>query len=227
MRILLKGGDAVFDLQENCEFVRSDLSIIENVELTDGKVFNFSFSEIDPLSQSVIEGGQIDITVLDIPEGVSGRWQIQQSEEWVDLDDEPPYSGVFSFQLSVNPVTLDLNESLFRCMLSNEACEDASKESVLEVIPNGVAVMEGSSNILSIYPNPVRSNVNCIFNKELRNAELKVLNTFGNLVLKKHIGNVKEGQKVLLNTTELKGGLYILQLCEQNRIVTSLEIIKQ
>jgi len=227
MRILLKGGNAGFDLQENCEFIHSDLSVIENVELKDGNALNFSSSEIDPVSQSIIEGGQVNINVLDIPEGVSGKWQIQQSEEWVDLNNEPPYSGVFSFQLSVDPVTLDLNESLFRCMLSNEACEDASKESMLEVTPNGITVKEESSNILSVYPNPIKSNVNCIFYKDFRNAEIKVINTSGNLVLIKHIGNVEEGQKVLLNTAKLNDGLYILQLCEQGRIITSLEIIKR
>lgn len=228
MRVLLKNGNATFDFQENCEFVRSNLSIIENVEYANGTISNLSTFAIQPNSQTLIEGGLANIEMLDIPNGVSCAWQIMEGGDWLDLNDEVPFSGVSSFQLSIDPITLDLNESSFRCLLSIDVCSTASNESLLQVIPNGITEMNGfEQNVFTAYPNPTTNSLTCHFNMDVSLAEIKMISTKGKLVLYEQIGNVTKGQENMLNTTDLKPGNYILQLCENGKIITSLKIIKQ
>lgn len=226
IRILLKKETVNFNFQENSEIVQSDLTIIENVKYSDGLLITLNSYNIDPISQTVLEESPASIEVLELPESINCQWQKMEDENWIDLEELSPYSGVNTSKLSIESVSLEMHDKFFRCLLSNDFCSDGSVESELFVTPNGVSEVIGQTNTVSVYPNPVLTQLNCHFNASVLNAELKLVNSKGVSVMSKQLSDVFAGDKISLNISDIKAGLYILQLFSNGKKIADLKIIK-
>ncbi len=230
IRVLFKNDTANFDFQDNCEIVHSDLSIVEDVEYFNGALIAFSSSLVpDPVSQTLLEGNPATIELLGIIEGISSQWQKKENEIWTDLGDILPYFGAQTAQLSIQPVSLDLNGSLFRCLLSNNICSEASDESELLVLVDAVEELDDRSRMtpINIYPNPVDDYLNCIFNTEVLSAELRLIDMEGVMLIHKQLGNIVSGKTISLALDGLRSGTYILQLFDYGQLIASKRVLRK
>lgn len=226
IRVLLKKNTVEFDFLENSEIAQSDLTIIENVEYFDGILTKLNSYNIDPISQTVLEESPASIEVLELPESINCQWQKMEDENWINLEEFSPYSGVNTSKLSIESVSLEMHDKLFRCLLSNDFCSDGSVESELFVTPNGVSEVIGQTNTVNVYPNPVLTQLNCHFNASVLNAELKLVDSKGVSVMSKQLSDVFAGDELSLNFNEIKAGLYILQLFSNGKKIMDLKIMK-
>ncbi len=229
IRVLFKNNPANFSFLDNCEIISSDLSIIENVEYFDGSLVTLSSITIDPVVQTVTEGEPATIGLIDLAEGISCQWQILENENWINLENMSPYSGVHTAQLLIQPVSANLNASLFRCMLSSGTCSESSMESELLVIPVGFEELDGKGEItpLNIYPNPVEEYLNCIINSNIPDAELRLINTSGVMLIIQQLGDVDSGEMLALNLSNVKSGIYFLQLISKDNVITTLKVLRK
>lgn len=69
---------------------------------------------------------------------------------------------------------------------------------------------------ISVYPNPFTNQTTIKTNKILKNASLKIYNSFGQLI--KQENNIST-QTIILNRNDLVSGLYLLQLTENNTVI--------
>ncbi len=226
IHLLLKKETVNFNFQQNSEIVQSDFTIIENVEYVDGLLVSLNSYNIDPVSQTVVEESSASIKMQELPDSINCQWQIQNDDIWTDLEDLPPYTGVKTSQLSIESVSLQMNEKFFRCLLSNDFCVDGSSESQLLVTPNGVIEVNGQLNTVSVYPNPVNTLLNCHFNESVLNTELKMVNSKGVIIMSKQLGDMFSGDKLSLNISDFNAGQYILQLFSKGKRISDLKIIK-
>ena len=80
------------------------------------------------------------------------QWQIKLGNEFINLNNSMLYSGVQSKTLTISNVTLAMDNSEYRCIISNETCHDTTKVAVLKTgcslyfidQPNDQNVTEGS-----------------------------------------------------------------------------------
>ena len=230
IRVLLKKDAVTFDFQENCEIARSDLTIIDDVEYQDGTLVALSsFITPDPVSQTVEEGSQATIELVGPTDGIVFQWQEKEDENWFNIEDAPPYSGVQSPQLSMSAVLADMNGKVFRCLLSNSICSEGSKESELFVIPTGVEELNGRRKIapMQVYPNPVDEYLNCVFNTNVTSAELRLVNAEGVIVSHQQLGDIVSGKVLSLRLTDVKPGIYVLQLFKNGQVIADMKVLRK
>ncbi len=72
---------------------------------------------------------------------------------------------------------------------------------------------------LMLYPNPVSDNLTIKTTNELYKAELKIVNTSGQIMFQTNI-NTSEGEIINVNTAALQKGLYILIINTNNKCLT-------
>jgi len=228
IRVLLKQDTSNFNFTDNCEIVQYPLTVIEDVDYFNGSIFAMNTYAIDPVSQTLLEGSTSSIKMIELSEEISCQWQEMKDENWINLEDTPPYSGVLTSQLSIELVTVEMNNALFRCLLSNDVCSDGSNESELLVTPSSVNELKGQGNVkpFSVYPNPVKDYLKCFFTSNIQNADLRLINLKGQVVLHHHLGNIISGEEVSLNTANLSSGDYILQLSKDNKMISAIKVIK-
>ncbi len=229
IRILFKNESTEFNFLDNCEIARSNLTVIENVEYIDGSLVELSLLTPDPVSQSATEGSPATIEVPGLPDGISCQWQENADGNWVNIMDTPPYSGVQTSKLSIQSVSIEMNEGLYRCMLSNDDCSNGSVESELFVIPTGVEELNGENEIapMHVYPNPFDEHLTCVFNVNVSSAELRIIDTNG--VIKNYfkLGDVTAGKVLSLQIDNTKTGIYILQLFNNGKIINEMKVLRK
>ncbi|HLW08657.1 MAG TPA: T9SS type A sorting domain-containing protein, partial [Marinilabiliaceae bacterium] len=107
------------------------------------------------------------------------QWQIKGSEGFIDLENIAPYMGVTTELLEIKVVTPAQANAQFRCIVSNQACEEISQ----------VAELKVSTLNASIYPNPNDGKFTLAIPEELIGSMAKVYDDQGKLVLKSIIEN--------------------------------------
>ncbi len=112
----------------------------------------------NPADQAVITGNSTSFSVECIDPDVSFQWQVNSGNGFEDIiDNTPPYSGSLSSMLSITNTDIALNESIFRCYISNNECGVFSESATLTVSTT-VGFMLNSESTINVYPNPA-SNI--------------------------------------------------------------------
>jgi hypothetical protein len=75
-----------------------------------------------------------------------------------------------------------------------------------------------SKSEFKIYPNPATNQLNFSFENNLKSAKLKIISTLGQTVYEK--SNIS-GDKISLDVSELSKGIYIIQILNNNSLLTS------
>lgn len=92
----------------------------------------------------------------------------------------------------------------------------------VKVIPNpGVIENPGDAASFEIYPHPVTDVATISFQREQKNARLRILDMLG-----KEVRNIPfSGKEVRLEKGNLKSGIYFIQVTSNNKIVQSKKLI--
>ena len=225
VRVLLKQDTSNFNFTDNCEIVQYPLTVLEDVEYSNGSMYAMQTFAIDPISQSVLEEAPALISMLELTEDVSCQWQENIEGNWTNLEDTPPYSGVLTSQLAIEVVSLEMNESLFRCLLSIDACSVESAESQLFVTSSGVDELK--EQFISVFPNPTTDYLKCNFASSIQNVDLRLLSSTGEVVLRHHLESIISGEEVSLNLANLSSGVYVLQLLKDNEMISAIKVLKE
>lgn len=229
IRVLLKSDSVHFNFQDNCEIADAGLNVITNVEYINGSLAALSSFTLNPEEQSILEGDPALFELHDVPFGFLCQWQENIDNDWTDIVDVSPYQGAQTSSLSINSVAVDMNNNLYRCMLSNEACSVMSNPSLLMVVPNGISELETNENVLAmeVFPNPVNIQLVCRFKVEVHSGMLKLLSAQGVEVFHKRLENVALGEELSINTDSLPAGMYILQLLMDNNLISSVKVLRK
>ncbi len=228
IRILLKKDALNFNFDNNCEIVLSDLTIVENVEYIDGSLVALNSFIPNPLSQSVIDGGLATIELPNLPEDITCQWQWYDSDSWINIVEEIPYVGVITNTLTIQPVFSEMNGNLYRCYVSNDICSEGSEVSELLVTPNDIGEsIEQNNNAVNVFPNPVNDYLNCSFNTNVQEAEVRLININGELLKYMQLGDVGAEKTLLFDMIDEKAGTYLFQLLSQKQVVSTLKILRK
>lgn len=81
---------------------------------------------------------------------------------------------------------------------------------------------------LSIYPNPAVNMTNVQMNlSDNSNVTIEVINTLGQIVYAENLGEVSGMQNVEINTADLEGGMYLVNIKVDNEVITErISVIK-
>ncbi|MCF8344042.1 MAG: T9SS type A sorting domain-containing protein [Bacteroidales bacterium] len=219
LRIQMKRGYVSLDFTENCELTRSDLSIVENVEYTNGLLGSIGGLPVNPLTADIEVGENVAFIVPE-HDGLSYQWQEKDNADWMDLQNNTYYNGVNTNELEISSVPLSFNNRSYRCVVSNQQCTEFTNEAVLHVTVGIAETGEGGRKPL-VYPNPARDHIN--IQGEIEDAEeIRIMNTDGRLVFRDDLNglDLEKGLKVDLNG--FSPGLYFIRLMgkQQHRSVT-------
>ena len=229
IRVVLKNSSCDLLFSNDCEFVKPDLTTVDNVEYVDGSIEALGSYVPDPLTQTVLEGSNVNISLKDVNESLSLNWQMFSDDSWIDLENDATYTGVETAELSIHSVPKELNEGLFRCYISNGECSEGTSESELFVTPNAVINNRGNvlNSLLEVYPNPVDDSFTCKINSDVNRGKLVLQESAGRIVKTVLLENVVAGEGKVLDLTNVKSGIYTLILFKQGRMTSVVKVIRR
>lgn len=77
-------------------------------------------------------------------------------------------------------------------------------------------IREADMSIVNIYPNPAKEKLNIVFENNIQDKNIKILNSLGEVI---DVINIKAGMnKYTLNTKNYNSGLYFIQLIESDQM---------
>jgi hypothetical protein len=202
-------ADLMFD--ESCELASPDGSIIEDVAYENGVLIAALQISGQPQALTVTEGEDAQFGIeLQNPDGHAWQWQQNNGEEWIDLAEEYPYTGVNTYLLTIDSTPLAFNGFAYRCMVAYDNCSRASDSATLTVSPLTIVSMPQTGKpLLSIFPNPFDGVLNYAVSSEPGNDyRFQIYNSLGEEVANFRLQQ-SEGSIYL---PELMPGIYFLQL---------------
>jgi hypothetical protein len=230
IRLLLKGDAVALNFQSDSEIGRSDLSVINNVEYVDGSLISLGSISVNPITQTLSAGSEAIISVTSLPDQTTCQWQVGDGDNWENLEEAQPYSGVQTSQLTIHSVAGNMNGRLFRCLLTNGDCTAGSQTSEL-LVPSGVNGQNGDevTGFLRVFPNPADRYLNCIIFANSINrgtAALKVVNMLGNCLIELPLIDLGFEHEMKINTSDLNAGIYFVQFISEGRAVAVQKFLK-
>jgi hypothetical protein len=122
-----------------------------------------------------------------------------------------------------NPITVSPTATTTYRVTGTD-CNGCSKTANISIdINTGIKTID-VSNAISVYPNPVTDNLQIEINSEVRgeNADLRVYDVVGNLVMEKSI----TANKTNINVSALPSGVYVIKIETGNEVVMK-KIVKE
>ena len=207
MKVL--GGSCPLTFSTSCEIADYTAQTI-NVNYINGNLsvpYNpiFTFQPL-PLSINTTDNGFYTITATNYD---SIRWQIKQSGEWLDVQNNSVFQGFNNDTLFVNHPTTNLDGVYLRCTVSN-ICSTTNSDSAVLLI----ADLSGNNNELSfanIYPNPFSNHISIDFSQSSFIEKINIYQIDGKYV-KSIIKKDYVSHLYISNLKELKKGTYFLEI---------------
>jgi hypothetical protein len=101
--------------------------------------------------------------------------------------------------------------------------EDATYTAQFAACTNtAIETLPAQSGGISVYPNPVENVLNVETDREVRNATLSLFDMNGKALVSQAIS----GNRAVINTASLSGGVYMLQVVEDGKIVGNTKVVK-
>lgn len=107
--------------------------------------------------------------------------------------------------------TLSVNNSGTYCVTVSNANGCTSSDCVNIQFSIGIENPEIKSGF-SIYPNPFNEMISLLFEEEISKARYQLFSVDGRLILEKDLENISSKTAVPINTSELSGGIYFLNV---------------
>ncbi len=154
--------------------------------------------------------------------------------KWLKTDVDTIYERIgfltkYYFQYDNCTSPYDYNEGGYlRCFNDNQIINYNKTGNVCNYLYSSVSVKENNiNNYFKIYPNPFNSVINLEFYGFSENSatifEFKIVNTLGQVVQTSNIQN----QTTALNISNLKIGIYFLQVFNNKKLIGTRKIVKE
>lgn len=113
------------------------------------------------------------------------------------------------FALGEKLPLLQINETV---VLSNPVLTSIVYRDSARSAPNGLAEVNSSMDGIKVFPNPAGSTVYIISHSNINNAEIRIYNISGQLVMQKQAGNISKNSPYGVSINNLAQGTYYLKL---------------
>ena len=212
------GSNTSVEFLEGTVVINSQSNLI-NVTLSDGLVNQQELPLIltQPESQTVQVNDQA-IFFVEATGVASYQWQVSTDggESWDNLENAIPYYNTNSEELTIDPVSWELNQYQYSCLLFGEFCPIVSEAAILSV-----DTLTGTGNEpipsqgkLKILPNPAKEITTLVFNCQSPcDATINVFSIDGKTRITSRKDDLPYGRnEVAMNLKDLEPGLYIVEL---------------
>lgn len=153
-----------------------------------------------------VAGDLVNFTISTLPNS-SYQWQLDAGLGFQNLSNAGPYSGVNTPQLTISNTTANMNNYLFRCLVSYFGCSEFS-DTVRLSLRSNTAVNSLTTFPINIYPNPSSNLVFIALDETVKAGKMRLFNTMGQLVYQQTFS----GHQLQLGINTLNPGLYILEI---------------
>lgn len=225
IRFQLKNGFVSLDFTENCEIVRSDLSVIEDVEYTNGSLLALGSLTIDPWTNEIAPGEDAVFALPGEYTEFGYQWQEKKPDEgWMNVNENGTYSGVQTPVLTIHNVPLSFNNRLYRCMISNTECAEPTNAAELNVSVGLDEKDEKEAFDIEAYPNPAYEKLSYIIKgvNNFSEAEVFLTDIYGQVLVRKK--NIIDGENYL-RLDHLPSGFYFLRLLNENKMIQTIKVL--
>ncbi|HIN38911.1 MAG TPA: T9SS type A sorting domain-containing protein, partial [Flavobacteriales bacterium] len=92
-----------------------------------------------------------------------------------------------------------------------------------------VGISDLDYELFNVYPNPSNSLFNVTyFAQEIENVQIRILNSIGEVIFRKHVSNISGENNIALNLENVPESIYIIELINSNndRYTKRVHIIK-
>ena len=179
--------------------------ILEQCEIS--KLFHAANTLITqhPVNATTMAGNSASFSISDTGGAATYQWQENDGSGFVNLTNTPPYGGVNTKVLTINPATTSLNNNTYRCIRNAGTCVDTSNAAMLTVNPTGISVIYNVDEV-QVVPNPAKGIVTVTAPLEIKKMQLT--NALGQVVL------VQEANacKATINLSDFAPGIYMLKI---------------
>ena len=141
-------------------------------------------------------------------------WATGASYKWLDCN-----NGYAAVPGATSQTFKPTANGTYAVEVSNSSCTDTS--SCYTIANVGLEELLTNTNV-EIYPNPASNNVSIKFNKTVRNLDVELLNSAGQIVESYVFDNTRQAD-VILNVPT---GVYIVKISAENSIVFKKLVIK-
>lgn len=229
--VKLTASDGTSNDRLGCTIAISDNNIISGAKFDDvfGKYSGSAYFfrripvelSIHPQDQLNVSSGSVVSFNVSAENAQQYQWQVSSDngQIFTDIEDNEVYSNSTSPTLSVL-TSENLNNNLFRCVVSNGWTEIISDAATLTVVET-TGINDQKESQINIYPNPV-SDILYYTTNEDKPVLIQIFDLTGKLMRTKK-ATEKEGT---INISELNKGIYLVKININNDIST-YKIIKE
>ena len=141
------------------------------------------------------------------------QWQENTSSGYVNLVNVPPYSGVSTDTLTILSATMILNNTNYRCVISNSSCADTTNTVLLTVHDNSGVNTPDLKDLVSIFPNPATKQVSIHIPFTYSHGQATLFNELGQSLLESNLTL----SSTLFDIDQLPTGIYIMKIVVDGR----------
>jgi hypothetical protein len=209
LKFKVLSGNCPINFLNTCEIVNYNAQTL-NINYINGSLIIPGMPVITTqpvqLSINTTQNGIYTVNTLN---GDSIRWQINQGNGWIYLQNTSVFNGYNNDTLIVNHPGLSLNGSYIRCLISNLCYTKFSDSVILNVTE--LSVNKNTIFGCKIYPNPFSEIISLDFPHSSFIEEIKVYQIDGKLIKKIPI-NKQLNHITIHQLNELEKGIYFFEV---------------
>lgn len=216
-----KEGTANLNFGSGCEIAKG-IQVVENVTYTNGVILPLIYSQ--PVPASHTEGEQA-IFFVNQNTGNTYLWQANYGSGWLGLSETYPYQGSLTHQLTIQALTLSMNNYRYRCVVSGNGCESTSDSAILLVSPLNINEHFYETFGFKVFPNPNNGIFHLTTNLTFKNISLSLLDFSGKMIYSKFFDEFRNRCIEPVNVSNLQKGIYLIQLSNNERLLHKSKVI--
>lgn len=225
-------GIGILNFEEGSEIINSQLNTIDATYIN-GSILSLEHPEItqQPQDITVTEGDDalFKVTATNAT-GYQWKESVDSGYTWTDLSEGSPYYGVTSPQLTISPVSLEMNGYLYSCNVENEYCSVLSNPAMLSVDSlDYIGDIVLMPLFATVEPNPFRDNLNIAFDRKCTDLTINIYGIQGNLMFSR-VAYLIKSDRITIDLSGLPCGLFVLELTgkyQDSQFIETRKIIKR
>ena len=218
------GGFSAVAFTTECEVALADLNIVDDAVFNNGSI-NTLLITGQPQNLTANQNEQAVFSVYH--NGATAfQWQVDAGNGWNNLTEDNTYSGVYSDELVISNVQLQLDNNLYRCLAVAGECIRESDEALLKVSALGLDNRLAKAG-MEVFPNPFNEKISFIIKQPVNNLKIELVNLLGQTVYFNEIIGPVPGNVYEFQTGEMKRGIYFLRIVQDDIALNTVRLLKQ
>jgi hypothetical protein len=161
-------------------------------------------------SSGKLENSKVNSKLVVLPDGVTDCYQFELIDTYGDGWGSGNYLNVYKTDAGANDLLMNITAS------GNWSRKTAAAE-----FTNVLSVDENTRSSLKLYPNPVVGDATLEFSVTTSMpVTIEIMNTLGQKVIVKSLGNVSGNQRISLESSQLESGMYFVNLKIGDNVVS-------